>query len=369
MQIIQNRKIFFTISVILVVASIAAFFIFGLKMGIDFTGGSLLQIKVGDKVQTTANDIQAILAGNEPKVLESVTVQPTGDKGFILRFRSVSEEEHQNILLKLRTALAPQDEAASSTAPEAKTEKKTGAKPEPSREITGITAVDSKGNPIQINLDPSVTGGTIDSPTISIGGSEVVAEDSFESIGPTIGNELKRRSIYAVLSVLAAIILYIAWAFRKVSQPVASWKYGLAAVVALTHDVFIPVGIFTVLGRYFGVEIDILFVTAILTILGFSVHDTIVVFDRIRENLAHSRHRGTFEEIVNISVNETIRRSINTSLTAFLALLSIYLFGGESIKYFVLALMLGIIFGTYSSIFIASPILVVWNNWSRRPKL
>ncbi|OGY91532.1 MAG: protein-export membrane protein SecF [Candidatus Komeilibacteria bacterium RIFCSPLOWO2_02_FULL_48_11] len=352
MNIIQRRKIYFTISIILVLASLAAFLTFGLKLSIDFTGGSLLQIKVGENVQTSANDIQTLLTSGDAKVLESVIVQPTGEQGFILRFKSVNEEEHQAILAKLRSSLAPQEDTQASTTPgKASQRKETPA-------VTGVKAVNSKGEPVDIKVDAS--------PASESGSNETVVEDSFESIGPTIGNELKQRSVYAVLAVLAAIIIYIAWAFRKVSQPVASWKYGLAAVIALTHDVLIPIGIFAVLGKFLGVEVDILFVTALLTILGFSVHDTIVVFDRIRENLAHSRHRGTFEEIVNISVNETVRRSINTSLTALLALLAIFLFGGESIKYFVLALMLGIIFGTYSSIFIASPLLVVWDKWSRK---
>lgn len=361
MNIIQHRKIYFLISGVLIVLSLAAFFIFGLKLGIDFTGGALMQIKVVGSAPTTANDIQAILTSGEKKVLESILVQPTGEQGYILRFRNINEDEHQAILAALRKALAPQNQTATST-------------------IGTVQAVNSKGEPVDVRVETVPESGAVaESPAITIGGAETVIEDSFESIGPTVGRELMQRSVYAVLAVLAAIIIYIAWAFRKVSQPVASWKYGVAAVIALTHDVLIPIGIFAVLGRFLGVEVDILFVTALLTILGFSVHDTIVVFDRIRENLAHSRHRispparggdregeGGFEEIVNISVNQTVRRSINTSMTAFLALAAIFLFGGETIKYFVLALMLGIIFGTYSSIFIASPILVVWNNWKQR---
>ncbi len=162
--------------------------------------------------------------------------------------------------------------------------------------------------------------------------------------------------------VLLLIIIYIAFAFRKVSRPVASWKYGVAAVIALFHDVFIPTGIFSILGHYFGVEIDLLFVTGLLTILGFSVHDTIVVFDRIRENLRKGVGKN-FEETVNVSINQTIVRSINTSLTVFLTLLAIYIFGGASVKYFALLLMIGIFFGTYSSIFVASSLLVSWEAW------
>ena len=193
----------------------------------------------------------------------------------------------------------------------------------------------------------------------------MIEEKRFESIGPVIGEEMKQRAYSAVAMVLLLIILYIAFAFRKVSRPVASWKYGVAAILALFHDVFIPTGIFAILGHYFGVEIDLLFVTGLLTILGFSVHDTIVVFDRIRENLRKGVAKN-FENTVNISINQTIVRSINTSLTVFLTLLAIYIFGGASTKYFSLLLMMGIFFGTYSSIFVASALLVDWEKWKKK---
>lgn len=185
----------------------------------------------------------------------------------------------------------------------------------------------------------------------------------FESIGPVIGHELKRKSLSAILAVLAAIILYIAWAFRKVSDPIKSWKYGVVAVITLFHDVLIVMGIFAVLGKFLGVEIDVAFVAAILTILGYSVNDTIVVFDRIRENL--KRTTVGFENIVNKSVIETVVRSVNTSLTTLLVLLAIYFFGGVTIKFFILALIFGVIIGTYSSIFLASPLLVAWERYKK----
>ena len=152
---------------------------------------------------------------------------------------------------------------------------------------------------------------------------------------------------------------------EKFWGPVAPWKYGLAAIIALFHDIFIPTGIFSILGHYLGVEIDLLFVTGLLTILSFSVHDTIVVFDRIRENLRKGLGKN-FEETVNISVNQTITRSINTSLTVFLTLLAIFIFGGASVKYFALLLMIGVFFGTYSSIFVASSLLVTWEAWRQK---
>ena len=172
---------------------------------------------------------------------------------------------------------------------------------------------------------------------------------------------MKSKAVKSIIIVLLFIVFYIAYAFRKISKPVASWKYGISAIVALTHDILIITGVFAVLGHFMRVEVDSLFVTALLTILGFSIHDTIVTFDRTRENLFKNDDKP-FEEIVNISVNQTIVRSLNTSVTTLFVLLAIYIFGGESIKNFVLALILGVIIGTYSSIFVASPLLVIWNR-------
>ena len=183
----------------------------------------------------------------------------------------------------------------------------------------------------------------------------------FDSVGPVVGQELKSKAWQAIVLASICIILYIAWAFRKVSRPVSSWKFGVTAVVTLLHDVLVVFGVFVILGELAQVEMDALFITALLTILGFSVHDTIVVFDRIRENLTRS-YSDNFESCVNDSLNQTLARSINTSLTTLLVLLAILFFGGDSIKYFVLALILGIFIGTYSSIFVASQLLLVWHN-------
>jgi preprotein translocase subunit SecF len=189
-----------------------------------------------------------------------------------------------------------------------------------------------------------------------------VTEEQFTSIGPLIGKELRSDAIIQLILVSLGIILYIAYAFRKVTKPVSSWRFGLTAIVALIHDLVIVLGAFSLLGHFKEVEIDGLFVTAMLTVLGFSVHDTIVVFDRIRENL-RTRAGQSLAEIINMSINQTLVRSINTSLTVVLVLTSLLLFGGESIRYFVLALLIGIVAGTYSSIFIASPILHIWHQW------
>ncbi len=192
-----------------------------------------------------------------------------------------------------------------------------------------------------------------------------VAEQQFTSIGPIIGKELRSQAIVQLILVSLGIIFYIAYAFRKVSRPVSSWRFGISAVVALLHDLFIVLGAFSILGHFRGIEVDSLFVTAMLTVLGFSVHDTIVVFDRIRENL-RTRAGQSLADIINNSINQTLVRSINTSLTVIFVLLSLFLFGGASIHNFVLALLIGIIAGTYSSIFIASPLLLVWHKWDTR---
>ncbi len=185
-----------------------------------------------------------------------------------------------------------------------------------------------------------------------------VSEDSFSSIGPAIGSELRRKSMWAIVAVLLGISLYIAWAFRKVSEPVRSWKYGIVTLVTLLHDVSIPAGLMAVLGHFKGIEIDTNFIVALLVVMGFSVHDTIVVFDRIRENLILSRgSTTTLGSTINRSIKETIARSINTSLTLIIVLVALIFVGPASLFYFVLTMLVGTIFGTYSSIFVASPLL------------
>lgn len=192
------------------------------------------------------------------------------------------------------------------------------------------------------------------------------SETHYDSIGPVIGKELTQNAFWQLLFVSLGIVFYIGYAFRKVTKPVTSWRFGGAALVALFHDLLFVLGVFSILGHFKGVEVDSLFVTAMLTVLGFSVHDTIVVFDRIRENLRIFPGQS-IDYVVNHSIAQTLVRSLNTSLTVLFVLLSLLLFGGETIKYFVLALFIGIIVGTYSSIFIASPVLVLWQKW-KTPK-
>ena len=188
-------------------------------------------------------------------------------------------------------------------------------------------------------------------------------ELGFQTIGSSIGSELRGKAVTAFLMVLLGISVYIAFAFRKVSRQVSSWKYGIITLATLFHDALIPAGLFALLGHLRGVEVDTNFIVAILVVLGFSVHDTIVVFDRIRENLRVSdAARSDFGELVNRSVNQTMARSVNTSLTLILVLIALYFFGAPNLKYFVLTIGIGTIVGTYSSIFVASPLLALWRK-------
>jgi len=334
MKIINKRKIFFTLSGLVILTSTLLWIAWGLNLGIDFTGGSLLEIEyINDR-----DDVDMVKAKLTDLNLEGLNIQATGEKGYILRFKTIEEETHQNILDKLNSELAVHEE-------------KFEADPEAKLELEDIME----------DADTSVSEEEIASLV-----EDKVIERRFEAIGPAIGQELKSKSIWAIIIVLLAIVLYIAWAFRKVSYPVTSWKYGVVAILTLFHDILITLGIFILLGRFLGLEVNTPFVAALLTILGYSVNDTIVVFDRIRENL--HKFEGEFEEIVNKSVNETIIRSINTSLTTELVLLAILFFGGTTIRDFVLVLVIGILLGTYSSIFIASPLLVVWQKLDWRLK-
>ncbi|KKP81319.1 MAG: Protein translocase subunit SecF [Candidatus Levybacteria bacterium GW2011_GWB1_35_5] len=190
-------------------------------------------------------------------------------------------------------------------------------------------------------------------------------QSQYETVGPTIGGETLLNALKGLVIASVLIVLYITFSFRKVPKPASSFRFGIAAVVALVHDVLVLIGLFSILGHFFGVEIDSLFVTAVLTVIGFSVHDTIVVFDRIRENLKKIGG-ADFEQTVNDSILQTLDRSFNTSLTVILVLFALLLFGGETIRWFVVALLVGIISGTYSSIFNAAPILVVWQDLVNR---
>ncbi len=189
-----------------------------------------------------------------------------------------------------------------------------------------------------------------------------ITENRFDSIGPTVGNDLKTKSIKAIIISLLAVVVYLAIVFRKLSSVLSPWALGLSAVAALVHDVLVPVGLFALLGHYLNIEITSIFVAAVLTILGYSISDSVVVFDRIRENVLRFGTRENFGETVHRSIMQTLVRSLNTTFTVLLSLVAIFFFGGESIKYFALALIVGVFCGAYSSIFIASPILAWWGR-------
>ena len=291
---LKYSKIYFIISAIVVAASIASLIIFGLKPGIDFTGGSILEIDY--KTERPSN--QTVKDALSEFNLGDFFVQPADEKGVILRMGSINEEAHQKIIEKL---------------------KETGD----------------------------------------------FEEARFESIGPTIGRELREKTKVVIALALLVIVLYIAIAFRKVSRPVTSWQYGIASLFSLFHDILIPLGIFSLLGKFYQIQITIPVICALLAVIGYAINNVVVVYDRIRENLLRG-HRLTFEETVNASLNQTLTRQLNTSLTTLFPLLAIFFLGGETLRYFALTLILGIAAGTYSSIFLASPLLVSWLKWRQK---
>lgn len=290
----KYSNIYYLVSGILIAASIVALVMFGLKFGIEFTGGSKMELEFSQ----TRPDNEQISNSLKQFDLGEIIIQPTGEKGAILQFKGIDEQIHQNVLAQV-IKLAPAEEM------------------------------------------------------------------SFQYIGPSVGNELKNKTLTAIVLALLSITAYIAFAFRKVSRPVSSWKYGVTSLIALVHDILIPLGVFAVLGKFYHVEITIPIVAALLTIIGFSVHDTIVIFDRVRENILR-RGMAQFSDTVDHSLNQTIGRSISTVATVLLVMTSMFFFGGETLKYFSLVLIIGISAGAYSSIFIASPLLVTWKNWDEK---
>src|SRR3989344_1587631 len=310
MNAVRYRKFFYTLSAIMVGLAIFSISVWGFKFGLDFTGGSLLEITYTDS-RPALPEVQSSLKNAG---FENASVRETGEKGYIVRTKNLSDKD--------------------------------------------IFALENG---------------------LSLGGTKSFNRDRLTSIGPVIGQELKQKAWIAIVFIILITVIYIAIAFRHVGdslktksgKTISSWHYGLMSIVALVHDIAIPAGVFSVLGHFAGVEVDALFVTALLALLGYSINDTIVIFDRIRENLkknADHSVREEFEFTVGKSLTQTYGRSINTSMTTLIVLLALLFLGGGATFYFILALTVGVVAGAYSSIFLAAPLLVTVEKWYERKK-
>ncbi|MBP6882364.1 MAG: protein translocase subunit SecF [Candidatus Levybacteria bacterium] len=298
LDIIGKKNIYFLISLIVIIPGLVSLFIFGLRLSIEFTGGSRLTLVYPKTVdQKLVQDIRSTF---EEAMVEVSSISPA-KTSVIVRTAPMTQKQDIQITDALR--------------------EKTGQ----------FTQAD------------------------------------FDTVGPVIGQETTNKAVLAVLFASILIVIYIAMSFRKVPRPASSWRFGVCAILAVLHDALVLIGIFSLLGHFLHVEVDSLFITAVLTVIGFSVHDTIVVFDRIRENLLKTSGIP-FPQLVNNSILQTITRSLNTSLTAIIVLVTLLIFGGESVRWFVVALLIGIISGTYSSIFNAAPLLVTWQEWDLKRK-
>ncbi len=289
---LKYTKVYYVFSGILVLASLASLLVFGLNFGIDFSGGSILEIDLKDRpanmvIQEKLNDLN----------LGEIVIQPTGTNGVIIRMKEVDESTHQQIVSKLQ-------------------------------EISEVE------------------------------------EKRFESIGPVVGKELRQKTMILVIVSLIALLVYIAIAFGKVSRPLSGWQYGIISIIALFFDILIPLGVFVLLGKFYHIQFNIPIVIALLTLLGYTINDKVVVFDRVRENLLTTREKD-FSACVNQSLNQVLIRSLSTGFCTLMVLFAIFFFGGETLKYFALTLIIGIIVGTYSSLFLASPLLVTWHRLRR----
>ncbi len=289
-KLMRFKTLYFILSLLIILPGLYYLLTFGLKLGIDFTGGALLEYKLNKPLDVADLKREVSKLG-----IEIGQVTSTGNNTYLIRTKPIDQNQINRVKADLIKNFGP------------------------------------------------------------------VEERRVESVGPIVGKELTQKALAALGMAAVAIVLYIAFSFRKVPKPTSSWRFGMTAVVALIHDILVVVGIFAILGKFLGVEIDTLFITALLTVIGFSVHDTIVVFDRIRENLLKNPGKK-FIDVTNLSVVQTLGRSLNTSLTVVFVLTALLLFGGETIKWFVVALLIGIISGTYSSIFNATALLVWWEE-------
>jgi preprotein translocase subunit SecF len=293
---IKYKNIFLFLTLAMIIASVGVIAYYGLKPGIEFTGGSVLNIEYKND-RPAENIIREKIA---PLGIKDVSAYAQGDKGIIIRSGTIDEAMHGKLLNELASA----------------------------------------------------------------GQFE---EKSFETIGPVVGKELTSKMTVLIIISLIAMLIYIAVAFRSVPGPVSSWQYGVASFFILCHDVLIPLGMFAVLGAFYGVQITIPIITALLTVVGYAINNVIVVYDRVRENLLRD-HRSDFAQITDRAINQTLSRQINTSVATLLPVFAIYFWAGASLKYFALALILGIVTGTYSSVFLAGQLLVVWMGWRKNKK-
>jgi len=328
---IKYRWIWYAFFTFLFVISIIGVALRGIPYGIDFTGGSLMEVEYSKDVPDVTA-VNEILSNNG---FPSANLQQT-EHGYLIRLQEIDEEQRNIILTALRGQIG-----------------QTSVGPSVHVEPTAGTGIGISG--IDLGL-AGEDGASSDENRVS--------ERRFDSVGPVIGQELKVRSLQALILVILSIMAYIAWAFRKVSWPVKSWKYGGVAVAVLFYDVIVTFGAYVWVATHVGWVVDTVFVAALLTILGYSVNDRIVVFDRVRENLP--RMDKPFDEIVNASVNQTLARSLNTGLATILVMAVIMVFGGETLRPFMFTLLFGVILGTFSSIFLASPLLVTWQLYSEK---
>jgi len=335
MFVIKYKKLFLTIGALLTLVSLVIIGTLGLKLGIDFTGGALTEVAYGDATSVEETQVASAIPV-ESDIENALTALGLDLGGFSVR-RTNTDDGRVGYMIRTRD-LAEEE---------------------------------------RVRIDDALL-------TLGNGG-EILR---FTTIGPVIGEELKDKAIWAIFAVCLVIVLYVAFAFRGVSHPVGSWVYGSITIMVLLHDVIVPTAAMVLMGYFLGVEVDVLFVMALLAVLGYSVNDTIVVFDRVRENLEQFRQEKKvkknvdglereeieyiltkpFENIVGSAVGQTLLRSINTSFTTMVTLLALYIVGGSATTVFALILLIGVFAGTYSSIFLASPLLVFWAEHKAKAK-
>jgi preprotein translocase SecF subunit len=340
LNIVQKRKFVYVISAVLLLVSLVGIPVFGLKAGLDFTGGTLMEFKFTQPV--TAETLKDALQKSALAVNPEIAAATAASAESSQQATQQTTQQNTDSAYKLETS-------------------------EEKMDLSKAHIIPTEGGYIIKTQHISTTAHDLLTAELKkqLGEFE---ETRFSTVGATVGASMQYRAILAVIIASLMIVIYIAFAFRRVPRHIGKWRFGVTAIIALIHDLTIMLGVYVYLGAFVGVEIDALFITALLTILGFSVHDTIVVFDRLREKLKYQSKDQTFEDVANKAINETIARSINTSFSVMLTLLVLFIFGAESIKYFVLSLLVGIIAGTYSSIFVATPLLVDWNKYIRNKK-